>query len=59
VSDLIGIKLTLFLGVGFLVVLGAFFLIGPVVGVIVLLAAVVLGILAFVTAIRRAEVPPD
>jgi len=59
VSDLIGIKLTLFLGVGFLVVLGAFFLIGPVVGVIVLLAAVALGILALVTAIRRAEEPPD
>jgi hypothetical protein len=30
-----------------------------VVGIIVLLAAVALGILALVAAIRRAEVPPD
>jgi hypothetical protein len=59
VSDLIGIKLTLFLGVGFLAVLAAFFLIGPVVGMVVLLAAVALGILAAVAAIRRAEEPPD
>ena len=58
-SDLIGIKLTLFLGVGFLAVLAAFFLIGPVVGIVVLLTAVALGILALVTAIRRAEEPPD
>jgi TctA family transporter len=41
------------------IIRSAFFLIGPVVGVIVLLAAVAVGILAFVTAIRRAEVPPD
>jgi hypothetical protein len=31
-SELIGVKLTLLLGIGFLAVLAAFFLIGPVVG---------------------------
>jgi hypothetical protein len=57
-SDLIGVKLTLLLGAGFLAVLAAFFLIGPVVGMLVLIAAVVAAILAVVKVIRRAEEPP-
>jgi hypothetical protein len=57
-SELIGVKLTLLLGIGFLAVLAAFFLIGPVVGMLVLLAAVVAAILALVKVIRRAEEPP-
>ena len=55
-SDLVGLRLTLYLGVAMVAVLVAFFFVGAVVGVIVLLAAVVLGILAFVAAIRRADV---
>jgi Na+/H+ antiporter NhaD/arsenite permease-like protein len=57
-SELIGVKLTLLLGIGLLAVLAAFFLIGPVVGMLVLLAAVVAAILALVKVIRRAEEPP-
>ena len=55
-SDLIGLKLTLVLGGGVLAVLAAFFLIGPVTGIVVLVVAVVLGILGLVGLIRRAEV---
>lgn len=55
-SDLIGLRLTLYLGVAILVVLAAFFFIGPVAGIIVLLAAVALGIAGVVAAIRRADV---
>ena len=54
-SDLIGLRLTLYLGVAIIAILAAFFLVGPVVGTIVLLAAVVLGVLGVVGAIRRAE----
>jgi hypothetical protein len=39
-SDLVGVKLTLFPAVGLLAVLAAFFFVGPVAGVVVLLAAV-------------------
>lgn len=55
-SDLIGLRLTVVLVLAMLAVLVAFFFIGAVAGMIVLLGAVVLGILAIVRAIRRAEV---
>ena len=55
-SDLVGLRLTLYLGVAIVAILVAFFFVGVVVGVIVLLAFVVLGILGFVAAIRRADV---
>ena len=54
-SDLVGVRLTLYLGVAILAILAAFFFIGAVAGIIVLLAAVVLGIVGFVSAIRRAD----
>jgi hypothetical protein len=54
-SDLVGLRLTLYLGVAIIAVLAAFFFVGAVVGIIVLLACVVLGILGFVAAIRRAD----
>jgi hypothetical protein len=54
-SDLIGLRLTLYLGVAMIAILAAFFFVGPVVGIIVLLAAVVLGILGVVAVIRRAD----
>ena len=54
-SDLIGLRLTVYLGVAIIAVLAAFFLLGPVAGIIVLLTAVVLGILGVVAAIRRAD----
>ena len=54
-SDLIGLRLSLYLGVAIVAILAAFFFVGPVVGILVLLAAVVLGILGFVAAIRRAD----
>jgi uncharacterized membrane protein len=54
-SDLIGVRLTLYLGVAIIAILTAFFLVGPVVGIIVLLAVVVLGIVGLVAAIRRAD----
>lgn len=54
-SDLIGLRLTLYLGVAIIVILAAFFLVGPVAGIVVLLAAVVLGVLGVVGAIRRAD----
>jgi hypothetical protein len=55
-SDLIGLKLTLAVAVGFLLILGAFFFVGPVAGMVVLLVAVALAILALVIAVRSAEV---
>jgi hypothetical protein len=55
-SDLVGLRLTLYLGVAIVAILVAFFFVGVVVGIIVLLALVVLGILGFVAAIRRADV---
>ena len=57
-SDLIGIEVTLAVAVAFLAILGAFFFIGPVVGIIVLLVVVAIGITALVVAIRRAEEGP-
>ena len=56
-SDLIGVKLTLFLAVGFLAVLAAFFFVGPVAGIVVLLGGVAVAGLASVAAIRRADEP--
>jgi hypothetical protein len=50
-----GVRLTFYLGVAIIAILAAFFFVGPVVGIIVLLAAVVLGILGVVAVIRRAE----
>lgn len=58
-SDLIGLRLTLYLVAAMLAVLAAFFFIGPVVGIIVLLGAVLLGILGVAAAVRRAEVGSD
>jgi hypothetical protein len=54
-SDLIGLWVTLGLAVGFLAMLGAFFFVGAVAGVIVLLALVVVGIAIAVAAVRRAD----
>ncbi len=54
-SDLVGLRLTFYLGIAIVAVLAAFFFVGVVVGVIVLLAFVVLGILGFVAVIRRAD----
>lgn len=58
-SDLVGLWLTLLLAVGFLAILAVFFFVGVVAGIIVLLAAVVLGILGIVAVVRRAEEPSD
>jgi hypothetical protein len=58
-SDLVGLWLTLVLAVGFLAILAVFFFVGVVAGIIVLLAAVVLGILGIVAVVRRAEEPSD
>ncbi|MGA8219547.1 MAG: hypothetical protein WB771_13375 [Solirubrobacterales bacterium] len=55
VSDLIGVKLTLGLALWFLVVLACFFFIGPVVGIVAILAGVVIGAILAVRAIRRAD----
>jgi hypothetical protein len=55
-SDLIGLKLTLALAVGFLAILAAFFFVGPVAGMVVLIVAVALAIVALVIAVRNAEV---
>jgi hypothetical protein len=58
-SDLVGLWLTLVLAVGFLAILAVFFFVGVVAGIIVLFAAVVLGILGIVAVVRRAEEPSD
>ena len=55
VSDLIGVKLTLGLALWFLVVLGCFFFIGPVVGIIAIVAGIVIGAILAVGAVRRAD----
>ena len=55
VSDLIGVKLTLGLALWFLVVLGCFFFIGPVVGIIAIVAGIVIGAILAVGVIRRAD----
>jgi hypothetical protein len=54
-SDLIGARLAAALGVWFLAVLAAFFFVGPVVGIVVILLGVVLFGWWLVDAIRRAE----
>ena len=54
-SDLVGLRLTLYLVVAIIAILASFFFVGVVVGMIVLLASVVLGILGFVAVIRRAD----
>ena len=54
-SDLIGVKLTLGLALWFLVVLGCFFFIGPVVGIIAIVAGIVIGAILAVGAVRRAD----
>lgn len=55
ISDLIGAELTLALMVWFLLVLGGFFFIGAVVGLLLLAAGVVGFGWALVSAIRRAD----
>jgi hypothetical protein len=54
-SDLIGAELAVWLILWFLAILGAFFFIGPVVGIIVVVIAVVLSTLLLIRAIRRAD----
>jgi hypothetical protein len=54
-SDLIGAKLAAAGGVWFLAVLGAFFFVGPVVGIVAILLGVVLFGWWAVDAIRKAE----
>jgi hypothetical protein len=58
-SDLIGIRLTAALGLWFLAVLVAFFFIGAVVGIVVILVGVIGFGWWLVRAIRNAEVPPE
>jgi hypothetical protein len=55
ISDLIGLELTLALIVWFLLVLVAFFFIGPVVGLLLVAAGVIGFGWALVSAIRRAD----
>jgi hypothetical protein len=54
-SDLIGVELTLAFAVWLLIVLVAFFFIGPVVGLIVLAAGLLGFGWALVAAVRRAD----
>jgi hypothetical protein len=56
-SDLIGVRLTLYLGVAIIAILVAFFFVGVIAGIVVLFVAVVLGLLAAISAIRRADEP--
>lgn len=55
VSDLIGVKETLGLGVWMLAAILCFFLVGVVVGIIVVVVGAVLAIAVFANAIRRAD----
>jgi hypothetical protein len=55
VSDLIGVKVTLGLGLWFLVVLACFFFVGPVAGIIAIIGGIVLGAILAVAVIRRAD----
>ena len=55
ISDLIGLEVTLALIVWFLLVLVAFFFIGPVVGLLLVVAGVIGFGWALVSAIRRAD----
>ena len=54
-SDLIGIPVVLGTILAILVVFGAFFFIGPVVGIILLILAVALGIAVVVRVIQQNE----
>ena len=56
-SDLIALPLVAGAAIALLAILVAFFFVGPVVGIIVLLAAVVLGIALLARAIRANTVP--
>ena len=55
VSDLIGVKLTLALALWFLVVLGCFFFVGPVAGIVAIIGGIVIGTIVAVAVIRRAD----
>lgn len=55
-SDLVGVKLTLALGVWLLAMLACFFFVGMVTGMIVLVAGVVGFGWFFFSAVRRAEI---
>jgi len=55
-SDLIGIPVVLGVALAFLAALAAFVLIGPMVGLLVVIAAVVIGLLISFREIRRAEI---
>ena len=57
VSDLIGVKLTLWIAAWFMAILVAFFFVGPVTGIVVIIGGAVISILAVVKAIRGAELP--
>ncbi len=58
-SDLIGVEFALVLIVGLLVVFAGFFFVGPVVGVVLLLAGIAACLVAAVAVIRRAEAPDE
>jgi hypothetical protein len=55
-SDLIGVRLTLYLGVAVIAILVAFFFIGVVAGIIVLVVALALGAFGLVATIRGADI---
>ena len=55
VSDLIGVKLTLALALWFLIVLGCFFFVGPVAGIVAIIGGIVIGTIVTVAVIRRAD----
>jgi hypothetical protein len=57
ISDLIGVEITIAFGVWLLIVLVAFFFIGPVAGLIALAVGIVGFGWALVSAIRRADTP--
>jgi len=55
VSDMIGVKETLWLALWFLAAILCFFFVGVVVGIIVIVAGVIATLALFVNAIRRAD----
>ena len=55
VSDLVGVKLTLVLVLWFLIVLGCFFFVGPVAGIVAIIGGIVIGAIMTVAVIRRAD----
>jgi hypothetical protein len=54
-SDLIGAAVVAAIGVGIVVILGAFFFVGALAGVIALLVGVILFAAVFARAIRKAD----